>query len=433
MPKPKKATRKGPIATVKHGSVVVPIYRQQTHSGVVYVAQASRDNRKARASLEDAKEVAKEMARTLSDFGSQSLTLSGDDRAEYWAAKDALAPFRISLSSAAKEFAEAKGIVGAGHSLIEAAKAFVATQEPTMAASVLVSDAVGSFLKTKTAMGRSRQHLDDLKYRLERFARAFLMNTSDLRTADVVAWVGRLNQDDRPEPLSGRSRNNYLQAISSFAEYARREGMAPATLDFRKVERFRESTNDVEIFTAAEMRQLLAKCPEDLLPFVVVGAFAGFRSAEITRMEWSQVHLTGDSHFPHGWIELRAGQSKNAAKLGARARRLVPMTAALRAWLEPRRLADEAPLIRWKKPEHHLAKLAEAAGVPWKHNALRHSFGSYRMALTHNEHMVSLEMGNSPAMIFAHYRQLVSPAQAEEWFRISPAPVENVVTLERTA
>jgi hypothetical protein len=56
----------------------------------------------------------------------------------------------------------------------------------------------------------------------------------------------------------------------------------------------------------------------------------------------------------------------------------------------------------------------------WKHNALRHSFISYRVADIQNVAQVALEAGNSPQMIFKHYRELVRPAAAKEWFAIVP-------------
>jgi hypothetical protein len=33
---------------------------------------------------------------------------------------------------------------------------------------------------------------------------------------------------------------------------------------------------------------------------------------------------------------------------------------------------------------------------------------------------VALEAGNSPKMIFEHYRELVTPEEAKEWFGILP-------------
>jgi hypothetical protein len=43
---------------------------------------------------------------------------------------------------------------------------------------------------------------------------------------------------------------------------------------------------------------------------------------------------------------------------------------------------------------------------------------------------VALEAGNSARMIFAHYRELATEAEAEDWFGILPAKgPENVIRL----
>ena len=67
--------------------------------------------------------------------------------------------------------------------------------------------------------------------------------------------------------------------------------------------------------------------------------------------------------------------------------------------------------------------------VQWKNNALRHSFISYRVAQIQNVNQVALEAGNSPAIIFRHYRELVTSEQAREWFSIVPSTAANVVPL----
>ena len=61
------------------------------------------------------------------------------------------------------------------------------------------------------------------------------------------------------------------------------------------------------------------------------------------------------------------------------------------------------------------------AGVfKWQHNGLRHSFISYRVATVSNVAQVALEAGNSPAIIFRNYRELVTPQDAKAWFAITP-------------
>jgi hypothetical protein len=58
--------------------------------------------------------------------------------------------------------------------------------------------------------------------------------------------------------------------------------------------------------------------------------------------------------------------------------------------------------------------------MKWKRNALRHSFISYKLALMPDTARVAMECGNSPDVIFAHYRELVAPQQASEWFNVFP-------------
>ena len=65
---------------------------------------------------------------------------------------------------------------------------------------------------------------------------------------------------------------------------------------------------------------------------------------------------------------------------------------------------------------------------------MRHTFGSYRLAQCQDAAKVSLEMGNSPQMVFAHYRELVKPKDAERYWDIKPAPKSgNVVAFEEAA
>jgi len=61
--------------------------------------------------------------------------------------------------------------------------------------------------------------------------------------------------------------------------------------------------------------------------------------------------------------------------------------------------------------------------MTWKHKALRHSFVSYRLAAIQNIPQVAVEAGNSPQMILKHYRELVRPKAAKDWFAITPKSV----------
>ncbi len=76
--------------------------------------------------------------------------------------------------------------------------------------------------------------------------------------------------------------------------------------------------------------------------------------------------------------------------------------------------------------------IAAKPRVKWKQNALRHSYASYRFALTNAAGRVAGECGNSAAVIHRHYRELVKLADAERWFAVKPdGEAANVVTMPR--
>ena len=54
------------------------------------------------------------------------------------------------------------------------------------------------------------------------------------------------------------------------------------------------------------------------------------------------------------------------------------------------------------------ARLVKRAGITWKHNALRHSFVSYRLADLQDDNQVALEAGHSVSILHRHYKQLVT-------------------------
>jgi len=89
------------------------------------------------------------------------------------------------------------------------------------------------------------------------------------------------------------------------------------------VPKFKEKAGDIEIFTPLEIARFLTYSRPELVPFLAIGAFAGLRSAEIGRLDWSEVHLA------ERFIEVKAAKSKTAS------RRLVPMSENLAKWLAP--------------------------------------------------------------------------------------------------
>jgi integrase len=198
------------------------------------------------------------------------------------------------------------------------------------------------------------------------------------------------------------------------------------------IDKVKVKGGDVEIFTPVEIARLLAAADEKFLPVLAIAAFAGLRSAEIERLEWANVNFT------ERFIEVGKEKSKT------RSRRTVPISDNLFAWLQSYSQEqgnvwkgshddfydaqqDTAAATEVKEDPEKKVKAVDA--VKWKQNGCRHSFISYRLAQVGDAAKVSLEAGNTPKMVFQHYRQVVNEKQAAAWFAVSPTRQDNVTTL----
>ena len=277
-----------------------------------------------------------------------------------------------------------------------------------------VADAVEAFKAEKRAEGRSELYLDDLRYRLDSFAKAFNVEVRQLTPADVRDFLGELK-------FSARSFNNHRRALQTFFNFCQSRGWLSREADLLEgIGKRRETPADIEVFTAAELRKILHAATPKAATCIALQAFAGVRSEELLRLTWT------DLERRKGFIEITAGKAKTAQ------RRLIPIAPNLAEWLA------DAPRVGQRVWPHSKPFLFEAmrnatakALVAWKANGLRHSFITYRLAATKDVAEVALEAGNSAAMIFRHYRELATEAEAADWFGILPATAEagNVVRL----
>ena len=164
-------------------------------------------------------------------------------------------------------------------------------------------------------------------------------------------------------------------------------------------------------------------------PMIALGAFCGLRSAEILRLDWSEVRLD------RGFVEVPALKSKTAA------RRIVPIPDNLKEWLAPWAEKKQGKVWPFSRAYFHEAEREASARtgdkkkkvkpVPWRKNGLRHSWISYRVAEIKNVSQVALEAGNSPQMVFRNYRELTTEADAKTWFAVTPTPAKNIVPMAK--
>jgi integrase len=391
------------VHVVGHGSSEVRIYplrrkRSRYRSYQVRWYELGEKQTKTLADPQKAKAYAQQVHISLLN-GARATEITPLDISVLRDAESIAAKFGVSLPFAIREWADTRqALLGAPM----VPKAGCMAQLLKELTTVNAQAAAKEYIKLKEESGLSSRHIQTVRQLLTGFGRSFA--AEQLHEISVQA-LRRFIDGIRG---SARTKNNFITCLRTFFLWAQKQSYlrqdrptAAAALDKK-----REAYVAPQIFTPEEMRQLLGSSEADMIPYLAIAAFAGLRSAEIGRLDWSAVD------FASGYIKVSGEITKTQQ------RRLVPILPNLRAWLLPHR--QETGGVTFATYRKALTRCGREAGVVWKSNALRHSFGSYRLAEVQDAAKVSLEMGNSPQMLFKHYRELVTPAQAHEWFSIFP-------------
>ena len=397
---------------VKEGNISVPIYEFSDGRYCVDMLLGEKRKRITRTSLEAAKIEARKLIAQIASGRAHEEPMTLSEVEDYRLAKGKLGPFNVSLLTAVEEWIAGRG---------KAAGLITKT----------VAEVADEFLTSKRVEGAGFFHLEDRKYRMNKFASSFPGRIDLVSTHEIEVWLNGLK-------VSGRTRNNYRNAVLQLFRYARGKRYLPRNepTAVEDVAAANSGEGAIEIYTPKELRLLLSNAPAKLLPFFAIGALAGLRSQEMMRLDW------GDIRFEQGFIEVAAEKAKTAS------RRLVPLLPSLAAWLLPLR-QKSGQVVGYKRNDvlcearqrfckKGMVEGGEVVEFMWKPNALRHSYASYRMADIKDAARVALEMGNSPTMLFRNYRELVTEKQAAEWFSVLPtvtrtASKTSEPTLQRAA
>jgi len=414
---------------VKIGNVAVKIYRRQktikskrrdgSTAEKDYTVFQVEDYTTGKRSFHDttkhakALALAERLAGQISTGQTTAASMTNAQAASYGRAVELLPP-GMALEVAAGTVAKCVEILG-GDRMIEAATFFKRHGADSVTPRG-VPEVVTELIEAKRARGKSARYLGDLSARLSRFAKDYAVDISSVTTADVQRWIDGL----KVAPQTAKNFRTLLGTLFNFAES--RGYIFKGGNPVEDVEHITANGGAIEIYTPKEIADLLKAASMEFLPVVALGAFAGLRTAEIERLEWKDIDLSG------GFIHVSGEKAKT------RSRRLVPILPNLAAWLAS--YANQKGKV-WKRTDNDLrdvrAETVKAAATPWKDNGLRHSFISYRLAAIQNAAQVALEAGNSPAVVFRHYRELVKPEAAIAWFAVAPEQPENVVALKTEA
>jgi integrase len=441
--------RKRKFVEVKRGSVTVRIYktpRGRYHSHTLVYYEAGQRKREVKAKLEEAIARAEDVATRIANGETQMLGFTQSERGTFLRICELAAPTGKPPELCMAEYADllqqlkTKDSTLNTEATLQEAVRFFLENRPRGIVSLPIPALVAKMLAEREKEISARWYRA-LEQQLERFAAHFTGPLHTLTSADINTWLNQLTAsppDPRPSELSTKnstlktsvlspcSRSHYRAAVLQLAAWARDNGHLPRTwVELEHVKKPKSAIPaDTRILTPEEMTSLLStrrqaeqcgRAPETLMPFLLLGGFAGIRHEEMNGskalLNWSHVDLDARQIYVH----------KGVAKTGRD--RIVPISDNLAAWLLPY-ARPNGPLCPFSNTSGALCKAKARAGIQHGRdqtpNILRKSFISYRKALIKNVGQVADEAGNTPAIIRKYYDRPIPETEAKRYFNIWP-------------
>lgn len=298
----------------------------------------------------------------------------------------------------------ALALLPSGATLCDAARAYATAQAGPE--QVWLADVIRAYLTRLEAQGRAERTLQDYGERLNR-----LVNTV------AVEYIGDITADHLSAALDawdvrGPTRNSYRRVWHALFAYAVRAGHIRANpADGLDIIAYAERMPEyVSVEDAAGLMSWVERNAPEWIAYYALGLFAGVRPAELARLDMTACSAE----------HVRIGPE--IAKI--RRARLIPCEPNLVAWL--RLCPPDGPVRPTTDNRSAYASMTRhrslAGVVDWPHDAARHSYATYHLALYHDAALTNASMGHTSAdILFRHYRGLASEADAKRYFTLAPS------------
>ncbi|HLH53413.1 MAG TPA: site-specific integrase, partial [Verrucomicrobiae bacterium] len=309
------------------GSAQVKVYCTPHMGRELYTISFWVDGKRVRRvfpTVEKAIAEAKEAGKRLNSGEVSVAQFSSADWAAFARARELLRPSGVALETAAAEYASAFSKLK-GRASLDAAVEFYLRRHPIDMQVKRVAEVVSECLEAKRQDRLSARYVRQFSYDLAQFSKRFRGFIGDVSGSAIDAWLRSLD-------VSPRTRNNLRTSVGTLFSFAKAKRYVDKDHDeLDAVGLAKESEGEIGIFRPAELQEMLAVARPELMPFLVLSAFAGIRHAEIQRLDWQDIRMKA------GIIEIRAAKAKTAS------RRTVPIVPTLKKWLKvlaDRRHAD---------------------------------------------------------------------------------------------
>jgi len=378
-----------PIRTIAIKGHEISSYRLSSgRYMVVWYNSNGQRQRRSRATLKETEELIEEVSEAIQSRVNGAMTL--DDRQAYNLARDIAETHNYTVLQAMREWEKSKAPYKGKK----------------------VREIIDELIAAKRKEQLSAPYVDRLEDDLITFAAAIPLEIEQVTAAHIKGFMNTCN-------VGPRRLNNIRDQIVTLFRYARSQRYLAKdrTTEAEDITKLKVPRKTVETYEPEELAILIENTREHWLPWILLSAFAGIRTFEVMRMDWASIR----------WSQKLIDLPPHVTKVNER--RIIPMCDALIESLSRWRNATGTVCtdkIPQREIEQILAKTKHThPSFRWKHNALRHAYGSYRTALTQNIPQVALEMGNSVHMVKRHYLEAKTFEDGLRWFQVPwPLPAD---------
>jgi len=358
------------------------------------------------ATLEEAKQKAKDLAFQHANQGKEALHFPTELRIEAMECTALLEPFGVSLREAVQHYVKWAGEHrqrSESRSMNDCFADFMAACELDMTLGEI----------SKLTYHGVRKRINQLK--------AIWSDTPIMAVSrqDVLQHLDDLKLSGK----SARTRINTRAVLSKFFNFTVEKGwIAHSPCAGIKI---KAAENDVTTLTVEQAEALMnaaseAKYAAGMVPYFALCLFAGLRPSEARRLDWSRIR------FEDGRIEILKSITKT------KRRRWAKIEANGLEWLKPHRKASglivDFSEMTWKRQFHWIrdkagmsAKGEGGNDVQWDEDIMRHSYASYWLAVHKNAAELAELMGNTVTIIRKNYENAMLESVGKQYWAIEPS------------
>lgn len=287
----------------------------------------------------------------------------------------------------------------------EAARFYVEQRCPV---SITLKDAIRAYFKMHQIAGTSTDHIRHLEVEFKRLTEFFPrnVNISEITKDHITDLLMKF--DFKPATLA-----NYQKDYKAFFNWCIRQKYCTISpmAGMKKIRIPESEPGFMPVEDAERFFKTALELYPKYTPVLALSFFAGMRSAAIPRL------TRADLDFIHRGIRHQGATHKTRRRFFVQG-----FEENLWAWLEPWRSVQVLPGWISSHAIKMRRRIYEKAGVEFPHNAGRHSFCTYHVALHGNAERTAtlLTHRGSVSTLYDHYRGNATQADARAYFSIMP-------------